>query len=88
MNAVERAFDKDAPLDAGAEVIPPTHIWRGKIHTQELLDCGFDPRSPDQGWGTIKGIMKAKGFPDWCTEDRTPVKMNLVDDGILLEFQG
>lgn len=62
-------------------------IYRAKLHTQELIDCGFDPTDDAKdNWGIIRGILKAKGLPDWCTMERTPVRISQEPDGLMLEF--
>lgn len=63
-------------------------IYRAKIHAKELLDCGFDPESPDNGWSVVCGILKAKGLPDWCVAEQTPVRISSTATGLTLEFQG
>lgn len=64
-----------------------TAIWRATLHTEELTSCGFD-RAKDDGerWHIISGLLKAKGLPDWCLQDRTPFKCSEVPEGLCLEF--
>ncbi len=71
-------------LNTASKVVRP--VYRVKLHTKELVDCGFNPRTEDQGWDVIKRILKAKGLPDWCTQERTPFRCSVVEDGLLLEF--
>jgi hypothetical protein len=75
---------KQELLNTASKVVTP--VYRAKLHTKELIDCGFNPNAEDQGWSVIQGILKAKGLPDWCTMDRTPFRCSVVDDGIVLEF--
>ena len=62
-------------------------IWRVKVHAKELLDCGFYPEMIAP-WECLKKILHAKKLPDWCMSERTPARIEMAEDGILLEFDG
>lgn len=65
---------------------PQAKVYRARIKPDELIKLGWYAEMVDQ-WGFIKRVLKGKKLPDWCLEDRTPVRMDVEADGaILLEF--
>lgn len=72
------------------ESAAPVHprVYRCRVKPAELIDCGFYPEMIDP-WSFLKRYLKAKKLPEWCLEERTPVRMDVETDGaILLEFEG
>lgn len=63
-----------------------TKVWRGLLTVDELTNAGFAEAADE--WELIKGLLKLKGLPEECLAEGVPVRADMTDDGLLIEFGG